>query len=105
LYIYFFYFCVGTQKWVTTIVRMDIYNIIFGHSSTYFPWIWYVSYYFHSSFLDGFCGKHDFLFVSFQSVIVDLYQEGSKINEFVWFNSQVKRIRQVKIFKLFNDSL
>jgi hypothetical protein len=36
----------------------------------------------------------------FQSIIVDLDQEESKINEFGWFNFQVKRIRQVKVVKL-----
>jgi hypothetical protein len=41
----------------------------------------------------------------FQSIIVDLDQEESKINEFGWFNFQVKRIRQVKIVKLHKVSL
>jgi len=55
--------------------------------------------------LNDFCGKHAFFFVNFQSVIVDLYEEGSKINEFFLFNFQVKRIKQVKIVKLFINSL
>jgi hypothetical protein len=37
-----------------------------------------------------------FFLLFFQSVIVDLDQEGSKINEFGWFNFQVKIIRKVK---------
>jgi hypothetical protein len=41
----------------------------------------------------------------FQSIIVDLDQEESKINEFGWFNFQVKRIRQVKVVKLHKVSL
>jgi hypothetical protein len=41
----------------------------------------------------------------FQSVIVDLDKKGRKINEFGWFNFQVKRMRQVKIVKLSNDNL
>jgi hypothetical protein len=41
----------------------------------------------------------------FQYIIVDLEQKRGKINELGWFNFQVKKIRQEKIIKLFNDSL